>query len=109
MGAVGSTGVGLDYDLPTQTLNLLGPSGQRSIHGDVFDLLADLVTAVHVDAPPGWGERFAGGLVGYFGYELKALADGEDAHEAATPMRNGCLPPTLWFSIRTLGRSSVAN
>ena len=52
--------------------------------GTVFDVLAARVAPVPA-AHPGLPFDFAGGYVGYLGYELKADCGGAAAHRAATP------------------------
>lgn len=85
MGAAGPEAISLTYDLPTRTLRLAGPGGERIVYGDIFDLMDELTKAVSIETPGGWGDRFAGGFIGYFGYELKALTGGDAAHESPTP------------------------
>lgn len=85
MGAGGSGSVVLSYSLGDRHLTMTGPQGQRVISGDVFELLDQVISSVDISAPPGWGEKFSGGLIGYFGYELKALNGGDERHRAKTP------------------------
>ncbi|MFT3944532.1 MAG: aminodeoxychorismate synthase component I [Ancrocorticia sp.] len=61
---------------------------------DVFELLNDLIEATEVTGLP---EDFpvSGGYVGYFGYELKALVLGPNAHRADTPDAYWLRPESL--------------
>ncbi|MCQ9131396.1 aminodeoxychorismate synthase component I [Streptomyces hilarionis] len=90
MGAWGEPGdVALGYDLAARRLTLRGPGRTEEVTGDVFALLEDIVDAVEVTAPADWPLPFRGGLVGWFGYELKALTTGEERHTS--------LEPEAWF------------
>ena len=56
--------------------------------GDVFAELQELLGARRARlgaVPEQLKDLFSGGYVGYFGYELKALTGGAEAHQAATP------------------------
>ncbi len=53
--------------------------------GDVFTELQELLATRQGEVPAELAGVFSGGYVGYFGYELKALAGGVAAHEAPTP------------------------
>ncbi|MFF8102512.1 aminodeoxychorismate synthase component I [Streptomyces sp. NPDC016640] len=86
MGAWGERGdVALAYDLAGRRLALHGPGRTEEVTGDVFTLLEDIVDAVEVTAPADWPLPFRGGLVGWFGYELKALTTGDERHPAPEP------------------------
>ena len=85
MGAAAGSGcVVLEYDLAGRSLRLTGDRLTEQVTGDVFDLLGELLDAVEVEKGH-WPLPFDGGLVGYFGYELKALTIGEQRHRAAGP------------------------
>jgi para-aminobenzoate synthetase len=86
MGAWGEPGdVALGYDLAGRRLTLHGPGRTEEVTGDVFTLLDDIVGAVEVTVPADWELPFRGGLVGWFGYELKALTTGEERHPSPEP------------------------
>ncbi|MFG2576094.1 aminodeoxychorismate synthase component I [Streptomyces sp. NPDC048481] len=86
MGAWGEPGdVALGYDLAGRRLTLRGPGRTEEVTGDVFALLEEIVDAVEVTAPADWPLPFRGGLVGWFGYELKALTTGVERHSSPEP------------------------
>ncbi|MGV9563452.1 aminodeoxychorismate synthase component I [Streptomyces sp. NPDC003480] len=86
MGAWGGEGsVALEYDLAQRRLTLRGESRLERITGDVFDLLEQITQSVDVEAPEDCPLPFTGGLVGYFGYELKALTIGNACHPSPEP------------------------
>ncbi|MFF1545107.1 aminodeoxychorismate synthase component I [Streptomyces sp. NPDC058291] len=86
MGAWGEPGdVVLGYDLAERRLTLHGPGRTEEVTGDVFALLEEIVDAVEVTAPADWPLPFRGGLVGWFGYELKALTTGDERHASPEP------------------------
>lgn len=79
-----STDLTLSYRLGEQILTIRGPHGREDVEGDVFELIDHLLAsaALRLDDPP---TPFTAGLVGYFGYELKALVNGSDPHVSALP------------------------
>jgi len=79
-----SADVTLDYRLADQTLTIRGPRGDQRVEGDLFDLIDQLLGAatIRLEAPP---TPFTAGLVGYLGYELKALVSGSAAHMSMLP------------------------
>ncbi|MFI5824013.1 aminodeoxychorismate synthase component I [Streptomyces rishiriensis] len=86
MGSWGEQGdVVLGYDLAGRRLTLRGPGRTEEVTGDVFALLEEIVDAVEVTAPADWSMPFRGGLVGWFGYELKALTTGDERHASPEP------------------------
>jgi para-aminobenzoate synthetase len=86
MGAWSGEGsVVVSYDLADRRLTLIGEGRVEQVTGDVLTLLDELLSAVDVKKPPGWPLSFTGGLVGYLGYELKALTIGEECHLATEP------------------------
>jgi para-aminobenzoate synthetase len=86
MGAWSGEGcVTLSYDLAKRRLTLTGANRTTRVDGDVFALVEDILGAVEVETPAGYPIPFNGGLVGYFGYELKALTNGEERHRAVEP------------------------
>jgi para-aminobenzoate synthetase len=86
MGAAGGEGdVVLTYDLAGRSLTLAGRSHTEHVTGDLFTLLEEIGDAVDVDVPDDWQLPFKGGLVGWFGYELKALTIGAERHRSPEP------------------------
>lgn len=86
MGAWSSDGdVALRYDLAHRLLTVHGHRHTETVTGDVFTLLEEITGAVDVSVPPGWELPFHGGMVGWFGYELKALTTGDERHSSPEP------------------------
>jgi para-aminobenzoate synthetase len=86
MGAwAGEGSVAFCYDLADRRLTLTGAHRVEQVTGDVFTLLEEILSAVEVDTPADWPLPFTGGLVGYFGYELKALTVGDERHRPTEP------------------------
>ncbi|MEU6479360.1 aminodeoxychorismate synthase component I [Streptomyces sp. NPDC047017] len=86
MGAWDGEGsVVLSYDLAGRLLTLTGEGRSEQVTGDVFELLEQITRSVDVQVPEDCPLPFQGGLVGYFGYELKALTIGNAAHPAPEP------------------------
>ncbi|TDQ46117.1 aminodeoxychorismate synthase component I [Actinorugispora endophytica] len=83
--ADGPHGEVLTYRVGEGAVRVRAADGARSSEpGTVFDALAarvDPAPTAHPDLP----FDFAGGYVGYFGYELKADCGGAAAHRSATP------------------------
>ncbi|MFE1166480.1 aminodeoxychorismate synthase component I [Nocardiopsis sp. NPDC058789] len=73
----------LTYDVDDPAVRVGTVDGTRLEPGDVFAAL-DRRTR-HTHRPTGLPFDFAGGYVGYFGYELKADCGASRAHTAATP------------------------
>ncbi|AZF42234.1 4-amino-4-deoxychorismate synthase, amidotransferase component, aminase component [Pseudomonas sp. R1-43-08] len=75
----------LAYDVETESLTLDGPKGRRTLEGDFFSLLGQILESVHVAVPQYLPFEFKGGLVGYMGYELKALTGGHKVYQSNHP------------------------
>lgn len=76
----------MTYDVKRRALTLEGHGGTRTVAGDLFQLVGDVLDAVDVsEVQLPEGVPYRGGLVGYLGYELKGLCGGEEAHRAETP------------------------
>lgn len=83
------------YDVAQRCLDIQGPCGQQRLQGDFFDLMGAVVQQLQPARPSAWPFPFAGGLVGYLGYELKALTGGREAHASALPDALLYLPQNL--------------
>ena len=81
----GPDAIRLSYVLADRKLSLARADENRCLRGDVFSLLRELQQAVHASAPSDLPCPFHGGLVGYFGYELKELAGGSQKHTSRHP------------------------
>lgn len=76
----------LTYELAHRQLTMTGPTGTHVVVGDFFALIGDLIEAMSVDSDKlPVDVPYRGGLVGYLGYELKALSGGTDAHTSPIP------------------------
>ncbi len=81
----GDQGMSVEYRAHTNTLVVTEAGGERRyLDRDVFDFLRDELDARRV-ACPDLPVPFAGGFVGYFGYELKKVCGAEEAHTSRLP------------------------
>ncbi|PRP69615.1 aminodeoxychorismate synthase, component I [Chromobacterium amazonense] len=81
----GPNAIRLSYVLAERKLSLEKAGESRSLRGDVFSLIRELQQTVHASAPSDFPCPFHGGLIGYFGYELKELAGGSLKHKSRYP------------------------
>lgn len=82
------------YDVNRRLLSIDGPVGNATIKGDFFSLMEEVVDLLGV------GQQqvpfpFKGGLVGYLGYELKALVGVQNAHVSELPDALFYLPQNM--------------
>lgn len=90
------SGTGLDAELVTyrsrsQRIDVHQGSGTMARAQSIFDFLDERLVKRSITGPP-LPFDFAGGYVGYFGYELKGELEGEHAHDADTP-------DALWIKV----------
>lgn len=83
------------YDVARHCLEIRGPGGQRQLHGDFFELMAAVLHCLRPAQPARGPFPFGAGLVGYLGYELKALTGGRDTHASDLPDALLYLPQTM--------------
>ena len=74
----------LTYRSRTRTLEIRDAAGTRTRSESVFDYLKHELAAREADAS-GLPFEFAGGYIGYFGYELKGECGGQYHHESDLP------------------------
>lgn len=81
---LGAGDVTLSYDVTARRLTLAGPAGEESVDGDLLLLIDRLLSAADIRTaePP---TPFTAGLVGYLGYELKALCGAAPGHVSTVP------------------------
>lgn len=72
------------YDAQSRTIQLQKGKATEELRGDLFAYLNERVASVQVTGPP-LPFDFNGGLVGYFGYELKVLCGAATAHPSPHP------------------------
>lgn len=76
----------MSYDLRTKTLTTGGPGrATAEVTGDIFDHLQLLLGEHKVAVQDAASLPFSGGLVGYFGYELKSLVIGRPSSVGSVP------------------------
>jgi para-aminobenzoate synthetase len=76
----------ISYNLRSRTLTIRGPGAARTeVTGDLFDHLQTILAGRQVAAQDAEPLPFSGGLVGYFGYELKSLLINRPSPAASVP------------------------
>ncbi|WBG61840.1 aminodeoxychorismate synthase component I [Pseudomonas citronellolis] len=91
------------YDVQSRRLSLEGPKGRAYLDGDFFELMDQVVRALPVEQTGSVPFPFRGGLVGYLGYELKALAGARNEHRSDLPDALLYLPQHLLIVDHTTG------
>ncbi|MDB5071555.1 MAG: p-aminobenzoic acid synthase [Candidatus Eremiobacteraeota bacterium] len=84
IGAAREGGTSISYDAAKQQATVRRGERLERRHAGVFDVLADELARIGACAPE-LGVDFIGGLVGYFGYELKAGCGASDVHRSELP------------------------
>jgi para-aminobenzoate synthetase len=85
MGAAGGPlGSVIDYDVATKAVRVRRGSDVESVPGTVFEYLDRELRRLHVPAED-LPFDLNGGFVGYFGYELKADCEGDQAFPSTLP------------------------
>ncbi|WP_120511607.1 aminodeoxychorismate synthase component I [Photobacterium salinisoli] len=83
------------YEVSSRTLHLSGPCGESYIQGDYFELMDRIVAFLKPDSETEALIPYGCGLVGYLGYELKALMGSNNKHRSSTPDALFFLPQNL--------------
>jgi para-aminobenzoate synthetase len=82
--AAGPLGARISYEVASGNLQIERASGSETVKESIFDYLSREMRDMRCgsdDLP----FDFNGGFVGYFGYELKADCEGDDAHRSTMP------------------------
>ncbi|CAI8876627.1 Aminodeoxychorismate synthase [Pseudomonas sp. IT-P12] len=83
------------YDVNRRLLSIDGPAGRSIIEGDFFSLMEEVVDLLGVGQQRQAPFPFKSGLVGYLGYELKALVGVSNAHTSDLPDALFYLPQNM--------------
>lgn len=83
------------YDVKNRVLSIHGPAGSATVTGDFFSLMEKFTNLLTVETPRQLPFPFKGGLVGYLGYELKALVGTSNSHESELPDAIFYLPQNI--------------
>ena len=74
----------IEYNVSQQEIKVTNNNNIKIFYGDIFNFLQDILdtySCPNDDLPC----NFNGGLVGYFGYELKALLGNQNQHQSPLP------------------------
>ncbi|WP_175652321.1 aminodeoxychorismate synthase component I [Pseudomonas sp. Marseille-P9899] len=91
------------YNVEQRLLTIEGPAGKTSLAGDFFELMAGVTASLRPACWPQAPFPFRGGLVGYLGYELKALNGAENLHVSPLPDSLLYLPKNMIVFDHQLG------
>ena len=83
------------YDVENRELSIHGPGGRSLLNGDFFELMGQVMAQLRQPQRPQAPFPFTGGLVGYLGYELKALTGTDNIHVSELPDALLYLPQNL--------------
>ena len=83
------------YDVENRQLSIQGPSGRSLLRGDFFELMGQVMAQLRQPQRPQAPFPFTGGVVGYLGYELKALTGTDNIHVSELPDALFYLPQNL--------------
>ncbi|MFJ4372145.1 aminodeoxychorismate synthase component I [Pseudomonas japonica] len=73
------------YDVERRQLRIEGPGGHSVLRGDFFALMSGVMACLRPAGETQAPFPFSAGLVGYLGYELKALTGADNLHVSDLP------------------------
>jgi para-aminobenzoate synthetase len=91
-------------DVSTRVLTIQGPGGQTEVSGDLFQLMDDIFAALPYNSGPDLPFPFRAGIIGYLGYELKALIGSSNRHASTMPDAMFYLPQNMVVFAHDTGR-----
>lgn len=73
------------YYVQDSRLDITGPKGQESVYGDFYEVMDCIFSLITNEMPKEVLHPFNGGVIGYLGYELKALRGIQNKHSSDLP------------------------
>ncbi|WP_241509949.1 anthranilate synthase component I family protein [Photorhabdus laumondii] len=90
-----SSSLKFSYNVNNKRLSMTGPNGPSQISGDVFLLMDEILRTFNFNMANETPFPFKAGVVGYLGYELKALTGSPNRHSSDMPDAVFYLPKNI--------------
>lgn len=97
------------YYVKDSRLDITGPKGQESIYGDFYEMMDCIFSLIDNENSKDVLHPFKGGVVGYLGYELKALRGVTNKHTSDMPDAVLYLPKNILVFDHKDQKSYVCN